>query len=374
KYPRKAGSAERQGIPPAYATELQTVMNTLNDLNQSKVEWDCGTSGLGVLVSDSLMFQRGDPTPSDQHLSHVYGLALPLLKRGMPVTPVQLENLTVSGYLESFRVLLLTYQGMKPLSPEVHAPLVKWVQQGGALVVVDDDSDPCNSVREWWNAGGMSYRTPRMHLFEQFGSAASSLAPEGKPTKVGKGFVTWLRANPSQLAYNKEGDSIISRTVKEAADAARVKWRETDYLLLRRGPYLIASGLDESVPCKPKVLNGRFVNLFDPELRVQTSTTLTPGSRLFLLDLNSVRSGKGRVLASACKTLPMKQEKNASTFMVEGVPDTPAIVLIRAGKNAPRAISLAGQTLTDYTFSAEDRLLWVRFTNTSAPRELKVEF
>ena len=60
---------------------------------------ECGTSGLGVLASDSLMFQRGDPTPSDEHLTHIYGMALPLIKRGMPVTPVQLENVGLPGYL-----------------------------------------------------------------------------------------------------------------------------------------------------------------------------------------------------------------------------------------------------------------------------------
>jgi hypothetical protein len=44
-----------------------------------------------------------------------------------------LENLTVADYLKGFRVLLLTYNGMK-LEPEVHAPLADWVRKGGALV------------------------------------------------------------------------------------------------------------------------------------------------------------------------------------------------------------------------------------------------
>jgi hypothetical protein len=53
-------------------------------MNQTNVTWDCGATGLGVLVSDSLMFERGDPAPSDAGLNHIYGLALPFLKRGMP--------------------------------------------------------------------------------------------------------------------------------------------------------------------------------------------------------------------------------------------------------------------------------------------------
>ena len=173
------------GFPAAAADSaglrhgVQVVMNALNDLHQSRVEWDCGTSGLGVLVSDSLMFQRDGPTPSDEHLGHIYGMALPLLKRGMPVTPVQLENVTLPGYLDPFRVLFLTYQGMKPLSADVHKPLADWVKRGGALVVVDDDSDPYRAVREWWNTGERHYATPRNHLFQQLGLADKDFGSDG---------------------------------------------------------------------------------------------------------------------------------------------------------------------------------------------------
>ncbi|MDB6110103.1 MAG: hypothetical protein JWR69_1853, partial [Pedosphaera sp.] len=152
KYPHRGKAEDRKSMPPAYATEVQTVINALNDMNQKQVAWDCGTTGIGVLVGDGLMFQRGEPEGSESHMSDVYGMALPLLKRGMPVTPVQLENVTVPKYLDGFRLLLLSYHGMKPLSAEVHGPLVKWVKQGGVLVVCDDDSDPYRKVREWWNS------------------------------------------------------------------------------------------------------------------------------------------------------------------------------------------------------------------------------
>ena len=58
------------------------------------VSWDCGTRGIGVVVSDSMMFQRGEPNPSDQDLGSFYGLAMPLVKHGIPAEPVQLENAT----------------------------------------------------------------------------------------------------------------------------------------------------------------------------------------------------------------------------------------------------------------------------------------
>jgi len=380
RYPRSAGRADRKRIPPAYATELQTVMNALNDMKQDRIEWDCGTTGIGLVISDSLMFERGDPVASDQDLSHVYGLALPLLKRGMPVAPVQLENVTVPGYLDGFRVLLLTYQGMKPLTPEVHAPLVDWVKRGGVLVVCDDDSDPYNTVREWWNSDGLEYDTPREHLFEQLGfDPAAHIAQDVGDAvleiewPVGKGGVLWWRRNPADLAASAEGDRQAVSIVQQAADRAELKWRETNYLLLRRGPYVIAAGLDESIDGKAKELRGRFVNLFDPELRLQKSVRLEPGSRLFLCDLDAPEGRERLLVASACKALQVAKENGVISYAVEGVVGTPAVMLLRT-KKAPDSILLEGQRIEGYEFSGEAGLLWIRFENEARPRRLSVAF
>ena len=169
KYPRDARPEDRKSIPPDYASELQVVAQALNDMKQADAKWDCGTQKIGVLVSDSLMFQREQPTPSDPNMAQFYGLALPLLKRGMPVTPVALENATLPGFLDEQRVLLLSYQGQKPLSVDVHVSLADWVRKGGVLVMVDDDKDPYNRVREWWNNDGKNDQIPRQHLFETLG-------------------------------------------------------------------------------------------------------------------------------------------------------------------------------------------------------------
>lgn len=372
KYPRRAKQEERQPIPPSYATELQTVMNALNDMNQARVTWECGTRGLGVVVSDSLMFERGDPTPSDPHLSQVYGLALPFLKRGMPITPVQLENLTAPHYLDGFKLLMLSYHGQKPLSPEVHTPLVDWVRRGGALVIVDDDGDPYNRVREWWNSGGQTYLTPRQHLFEQLGAGAKD--PGEKPVKVGKGVVAWLRRNPAALAAKPDGDSELLSCVTGAAKSIGLEVKETNYLLLRRGPYVVASGLDESIAGNSKEIRGRFVNLFDPELQVQKTISLTPASRLFLLDLDAASEKGPRVLASACKALTLKQDRNALELAVEGVGDTPAVVLVSAPKKRPNSVALEGVPVQNCDYDGANHLLWIRFKNEPSPRRLVLNF
>lgn len=377
RYPRNAKHEDRKSIPPDYASELQTVWQALRDLKQADVRWDCGTQQIGVLVSDSLMFQREQPTPSDANMAHFYGLALPLLKRGLPVTPVQLENVTLPGFLDGQRVLLLSYQGQKPLTAGVHAALADWVKQGGCLVMADDDSDPYNAVPEWWNDHGKNDRNPRQCFFEALGIKDADFAGDKPaPVAVGKGQVYWQRETPVKFAQSAEGDAQLARIVQTAAEKAGLAWKETNYLTLRRGPYVIGAGLDESVPGESKVFKGRFVNLFDPELKLQTSFELAPGARAFLLDLDAVKrasSSMPLVLASACQATPARREERVASWTVEGVGETPAVVLISTAK-APAAIKLDQQPLDSYQYNAEEGLLYVRFPNEPRPRELSVEF
>ena len=374
RYPRSAPRDQRQPIPPAYASELQVVIQALNDMNQKDIEWDCGTRGIGVLVSDSMMFQREQPTPSDPNMAQFYGLALPLLKRGMPITPVQLENVTLPKFLEEQRVLLLTYQGQKPLTAAVHSALAGWVHSGGVLVMIDDDKDPYNRVREWWNDDGKTQRIPRRHLFEQFGLSDAQFSTNS-PTlvNVGKGAVMWVRQSPVSFALSTEAEARLISSLQQAARKAGLKWKESNYLGLRRGPYVIGAGLDESTGASPKVLQGRFVNLFDPELALQRSILLEPGKRVLLLDLDAVKSSRPQLLASACKALQTKREGNRMTWTVEGVGDTPAILLI-SSPQPPHSVQLEQQALDSFTFNQAEGLLYVRFMNESRPRNLTVEF
>ena len=367
RYPRSAKPENRIPIPPAYATELQTVMNALNDMKQDHVEWDCGTRGIGLLVSDSLMFQRGGPKPSDPHLSHVYGLAMPLLKRGIPVAPVQLETVTVPHYLDDFKVLLLTYQGMKPLSAEVHDHIAAWVKQGGSLVFCDDDSDPFNAVTEWWNTGENHFTTPREHLFRRLGCSGKS------PDTCGDGHVIWLRRNPVELAAAKDGADQLANVVRKAAELSKVQWRESSSIVLKRGPYIIAAGMEESLNDEPKILHGRFVNLFDPELNILHNLPISPGDRYLVRDLDAASTPEPQLLAAACRTLPLKLSKNSISFLVEGIAKTQAVVLLRIS-SAPTAVTLDGQPLTRTEFSIHDGLLRLRFPNKSAPRALEIRF
>ena len=164
---RVAGTDRKERIPRDYSTQMQVMINTLNDIRatDSRVE---GTHGIGVLMSNSLMFQRfpNHAGYDDPQFSSFYGQTLPLLKRGIPVELVHIENTPFKETLRHLRVLVMSYSNMKPLKPEYHDCLAAWVKKGGVLLplrpfVREDGAGACAcrwnlSVREGHGGGAPS--------------------------------------------------------------------------------------------------------------------------------------------------------------------------------------------------------------------------
>jgi len=348
-------------IPKTYETELQTVISALGDMKQPETHWiSAGTEGVGILVSDTMMFQRADPMISDEKLGSFYGLALPLMKRGVPVEPVQVESAGAPGLLGRYKVLYLTYEGQKPPKPEFHALLAQWVRAGGSLVVVDDDRDPYNAVREWWNTAPYSYKTPRQHLFEQLGVKPDATGV----TKVGRGTVVFAANSPAALSRDAGGDAVVEKLGQEAARAAGVQWKESSSLVMQRGPYVIAAGLDEaSTQTRPFQLHGRFIDLFDSEQSVKVNPEVREGERMLLVDLaDAERSGKPRILAAACRITDEVNSAQRLSFHADGIAQTSAVVTVYLPR-APKQVKLGGSVATPDQYRYENHLLHIKFNN-----------
>lgn len=368
-YPVKEASQRKPGepvekvpIPDAYETELQSVIRALGDMKQplNTVRWEkSGTRGVGVLVSDTMMFQRGDPTPSDPHLGSFYGLAMPLLKRGVPVEPVQIESALEPGFLKSYRVLLLTYEGQKPPTPEFHRALTAWVKSGGALVVMDDDKDPYNAVRDWWNTAPNAYKTPREHLFQTLGLAANASGT----FRIGKGLVRRENLSPAALSHRADGGERVRQAAMQAASIIGVRWQESNALVLRRGPYVVGAGLDESLPnSAPAVLRGRFVDLFDAALPLRSEVALTPGKRVLLVNLDHYQTGRARVVAAACRVRDEAVAGRTLRFRASGIAETNAVVRLLLPA-PPKAVLVNGKQLAPADFDFAAGTLRLRFPN-----------
>jgi hypothetical protein len=345
----------------------------------SATHWEsAGTRHIGVLVSDTLMFQRAAPQTSGADLGQFYGLALPLLLRGMPVEPVQIESAcgrSAQDFLRPYQILLLTYDGQKPPSPRFHTALAAWVRQGGALIVLDDGKDPYNHAQDWWNSAGNAFATPRDHLFQTLGLApsATGLHP------VGKGFVLYQPDSPASLTHAATGAATVFALLETAAQAIHLPLKETGTLVLRRGPYVIAAGLDQEpgsasqTAAQPVTVRGDLIDLFDADLGESPQITVIPGTRALLLDVNFFHSSQPRILAASAKITNERATPRSLSFQAEGIDQTQAAVRILAVK-PPRAVTLDGQPLDAANFQHSGRTLLLRFPNTAVPQKIEVLF
>lgn len=364
---------EPRPIPPDYATELLAVMNALNDMGQPEIAWEIGARGIGLVVSDAMMFQREGPNASDPHFGSFFGLALPPLQRGVPIEPVQLENLKTTSDLDRYKVLLMTYEGMKPMTAAADPVLADWVKAGGVLVFVDDDRDPYNDIRGWWNApGGPSYKTPRQALFDALGVGRDA---QPGAHKAGAGTLIWDASSPAALTYKPEGAPHVRKLLEQARGAAGLAYNETDHLVLRRGPYVVAAGLEPTPGKPPRELKGRFVDLFDAGLKVVDSVTLDPDRRALLIDLDRVPTDRPRVLAAACKiTGESATERGGLSFIARGPKGTTASVRVALPRR-PEKVAIDGQPL-DGAAQAWDEAsstLLLRFENSADGRLIEIE-
>jgi hypothetical protein len=359
------GFEKPQPIAPEYATQMQVMVNSLNDLPSSANKVN-GSKGVAVLLSNSMMFQRF-PTHkeySDPRLSNFYGMALPLLKRGIPVETVHMENLSFPETLKDIRVLVMSYANMKPPTPQVHQYLNDWVRRGGTLLYYGRDDDPFQQVKEWWNSDGNNFAAPSQHLFGLLGipSVAGTY-------KVGKGKVYMVREDPKNIVMTPGQDSGFLRQVQEAYMAStHSPLLLKNYLYLERGPYTIASVLDESVSNEPLTIKGPVIDLFDPNLPVLAEKIVRPGEQTYLYALSRIRDRhRPRVLCAASRTYEEKRSPGSYSFVARSPLGTKNVMRILL-PSRPKAIEIGGVKLdtndiNTYEWDAASHTCLLRFVN-----------
>lgn len=347
-YNESAASKRKIHIPRFYSTQMQVMINALNDVPASDNRVS-GSQGISVAMCNSLMFQRS-PQPvegyDDPQLSNFYGEALPLVKRGVPVSILHLENTAYTDTWKDVRVLLLSYSNMKPMDEAQNRNIAQWVGQGGVLIYSGRDNDPFQNVREWWNTGGKSYKAPSEHLFELMGIPRN--AAQGR-YQVGHGAVYVIREDPKEFVLTQEADKQLLNTVRRAyeddAKAGKLELKNSFYL--ERGNYVLASVVDEhAVSDKPLILKGQFIDLYTSTLPVVTKKTIRPGEQAFLFDLSRIKDkNRPQVLAAASRqydehatsnsySFVSKSPKNTTNVMRILLPKAPAKVLINADKSS----------------------------------------
>ncbi len=386
------GTPNATTIPEDYASTLNVVFNQLRDMNQKDISWNGASENIGILISDSIMFQRGCPklwkspvdiTANDRQTNYTteketrslngfFSLALPLLKNGVPVSvPILDHVIRFPGYLDSYRVLFLSYEFQKPLVPAVHIAIADWVRQGGVLVYVGADTDSFHRIKAWWNSGKLRFTTPVDHLLATLG--LESGVPSGQYT-FGKGSVLIARCSPANYGRSEEGTNEFLRLVKQAFELAGIKpvWR--NYLLLNRGPYVLASVLDETKSTEPLHLHGHYIDLFSAQLKILNEVTLPPGTRCWLLDLDSVYGKRPMPLCCGGRISDWTVAKNEIRFSTS----SPAGIKLKARillNDSPLRVIVNKQTIDSWQWDKKSQTLFLSYPVTSAdPVCVQIQF
>lgn len=365
-YNKSKDSDEKIRIPSDYATMMQVMVNALQHmpLSGNRVS---GSGGVSVMMGNSLMFQRF-PTHEgydDPQLSNFYGMAMPLLKRGIPVNIVHIENLGYEKALAGTKVLIMTYSNMKPLDPVAHTQIAEWVKKGGILLYAGRDDDPFQTVSEWWNKDGNTYAAASDHLFSLMGIPAAAAAGE---YAYGKGKVCIVRQDPKEFVLEEGGDAALVEAVK----ALHGNIEEKNNFVLDRDPYKLVAVLDESVSDAPFRLGGMYIDLYDPELPVYTETEVLPGTQRLFFDVSKVKAGKPAILAAASRAESETISGRTFSYVAKSPLSTVNVSRVLL-PSAPVSVKVNGSDVLDNNcWDEESHTYLLRFDND--PDGVKVEF
>jgi hypothetical protein len=364
-YRTSAGSDKKERIPRFYSTQMQVMINTLNNmpLSENKVS---GSQGIGVLMANSLMFQRF-PTHNgyeDPQLSNFYGQALPLLKRGIPVKTVHIENVSFPKTWNDLKILIMSYSNMKPMDKTSHDHIAGWVKNGGVLVYCGRDDDPFQSVQEWWNTDGNTFKSPSEHLFTTLGLKAPFNTGE---YTYGKGKVYIMRNDPKEFVLKEGSDDHFVNTVKKLYETESAKLEFKNHFTLTRGPYELISVVNENADESPYTIKGKLIDLFDPEIPVLDEKQVRPGEQAFLYNIGSVKNPETpQVLAAAARVYDEKATKNEYSFIAKSPLNTTNVmrVLLPAKADKIDVTDAGGKTLEANTsWDESSKTCFLKFEN-----------
>ena len=128
-----------------------------------------------------------------------------------------------------------------------------------------------------------------------------------------------------------------------------------NYFYLERGPYEIVAVVDENADTEPFVLEGKFIDLFDPALPVLTRRAVLPGTQALLYNLDKVADpGRPQVLACAACVETERVGRNGYSFMVKGPAQTTNVMRVLL----PRKPVATDVTRSDGTPVADPGFEW----------------
>ncbi len=401
KYPKNAPDAEE--IPEEYETILNNTFHTLGTLEGAAEP----SFRVGILVGDCQLYQREYPdccfseeakevvgtvlNDDDELLNRFraelfsnentdkelmlkfmssnafpafFGLALPLLKYGIPVRPVLLDNARrYVGYLDDYDMLLMSYEYMKPDYPDINNSIASWVREGGQLIYVGDGSDPYNSIKSWWTE---KFSNPAEHLFSMLGITANN---EKGIYSCGEGTAAYWSINPCTFSYSKENADSFREFFLECAKRKNRYPEFSNHLIIERAPYTIAAVMDESINDEPLVITGLFADMFTPYFSITTQKVLMPNDKAMLFDLK--RAEDYEIIGTSVRIDSLVTENNKVILNVSGAKMRKANIRIKLPFVPQKAV--IDNMNADISYDALSSTALISFANVTGCRKIVIE-
>ncbi len=403
-------------IPPSYAELLCTITQTLGDMEQKDAHFLGNAPKVGIFMADSGLYQRTFPdnvshcvggvnAVNDMVLSlqsrerngedvradsaefmeriatdeglfhdyvasgpfpHFFGMAMPLVKGGIPLRPVQLENIERHiDYLKDYDTLILSYEFMKPRKPGYHDILTDWVRSGGRLIYVGDGSDPYHKAKDWWNRDGMAYADPARHLFDLLGVEMT----EGVQT-VEKGVVAYYPVSPARITLTAEAAENWQNFVRNVA-AMDYQWRS--HFDMQRGPYRIACNMEEGMGEEMLIIRGTFVDLLENDFPIVKEKVLQPGDNALLFDLDQIRSEPVRIIGTSARIFSLEAQEEGYCLTCKAAAKIQVHIRLKLDRNvtvASAADEEGRQICVDSQWDGETSTVLLTFESTNAMTKL----
>lgn len=362
---------ESKPIPQSYSTFLSSMFQMFGDMEQADNYFEGEVDGVGIFMSDSGLFQRTFPdgvvagetlgerfkaamhknsgNPVDEGAAaelmeeigkddslmfdfiqsaafpNFFGMAMPLVKYGLPIHPVQLDNVRrFAGYLDDHKCLILSYEYIKPEAPDVNAALVSWIREGKTLIYIGDGSDPFHGIDSWWKKSG--YENPAQHLFELAGIGRN---PEEGTYQTGRGRIVVWKTAPARICLTKELADEYRKLVKETLAGQEIEWEYRNDLTLHRGPYVISSVMAESVSEEPKEFHGLYADMMENDYRIVHEKTVKPDDVALLFDFDKIGEESFRVVGTSARVLEAELAEEGLTVGLKTADKIKAFTRIR---------------------------------------------
>ena len=372
-------------IPGSYSTLLSGMFQLFGDMEQKEFCFEGAGDSVGICMSDSGLFQRTFPdgivngrklgdrfamakhkntgNPVDEEAAEAlmkeiredesllldfiqsdafpqfYGMSLPLLKYGLPVRPVQLDNVRrFAGYLDTLKVLILSYEYIKPEAPDINTAVLSWVMNGGTLLYIGDGSDPFHRIDSWWRKSG--YENPARHLFRLAGMEEK---PEDGVYPAGNGKIVVWNMVPAKICLSRELAQEYRYKVKDALESLGLSREFRNDLTLHRGPYIISAVMDESVTDEKKVWEGLFADLGENDYPVITHKEIGPDETALLFDFDTIREETFRVIGTSARVLDAQTDDGGFQLKLKTADKIRAYTRVRLPQKAAAALAVDEQ-------------------------------